>query len=207
MSTNDQFFGRLQDNWRQRAREKTTFRDELRIIPRWLVRLLPFLYVCALASTEYVFLPRPHLMTRALEAASLTQQALGLAGIVTAAAVPISAILLLFGYVGADAKRRGMSPALWVVASIVIPYLIGVIIYFILREPLPFHCPGCGTTVNTRFNYCPKCQHNLRPNCPQCRREVRYGDRFCPHCGFSLESGAVAATLQTGTQAGAQPAG
>jgi hypothetical protein len=203
MSTNDQFFGRLQDNWRQRAREKTTFREEFRVVPRWLVRLLPFLYVCAIASTEYVFLPRPHLMVRALEAANLTEQALGLAGIVTAAAIPISAVILLIGYVGADAKRRGMNPVLWVVASIVIPYLMGIIIYFILREPLPFHCPGCGTLVNTRFNYCPSCQYNLRPNCPQCRREVRYGDRFCQHCGFSLESGAAAATFQTG----AQPAG
>ena len=53
--------------------------------------------------------------------------------------------ILLVGYVWADAKRRQMNAVLWVLLAIFIPNLIGVILYFILRQPLPVPCPSCRT--------------------------------------------------------------
>jgi hypothetical protein len=62
----------------------------------------------------------------------------------------------------------------------------GFIIYFLLREPLPYGCPNCTATVSARYNFCPECKFVLRPACPQCTREVRRGDRYCLHCAHDL---------------------
>ena len=52
---------------------------------------------------------------------------------------------LLVGYVYGDARRRGMNQVLWTLLAIFIPSAIGVILYFILRDPVPVPCPRCGT--------------------------------------------------------------
>ena len=43
---------------------------------------------------------------------------------------------LVVGYVYGDARRRGMRYVMWTLLAIFIPNGIGVILYFILREPL-----------------------------------------------------------------------
>jgi Double zinc ribbon len=186
MSTDDRFLERVKDNWRQRAREKASFRDNLRLIPRWLVWLVIALYLVALAAVAGVTLTNQAALPGPLAGAPVALAMLGMFGIVTAAAAFAGSFILLLGYINRDAKRRGMSPTLWTVVALFVPYLIGVLIYFVVREPLPYPCPQCGMMVTSRFNYCPSCQCTLRPNCPQCRREVRPEDRFCPHCGAAL---------------------
>jgi len=198
MSGSDPFFGRIKDNWRQRAHEKPTFASEFRVVPRWLVRLLCTVYVVALATVLWISIYMPNLPPFGISVEPLALKLLAVFGAVTGMAICMSAFVMLLGYIGADAKRRGMSPVLWVLVSLLVPYLVGVILYFVVREPLPFECPRCGRLVNAQFNFCPNCQCNLRPNCPNCRREVRSGDRFCPHCGLTLEG--------AGPQAPARPA-
>lgn len=190
MSGSDQFFGRIKDNWRQRANERPSFALELRVIPRWLVWLLSALYVSALIIVFLLSVLMPALPLFGVEGEPLALKLLAMFGIVTAITIFLGSYILLIGYINRDAKRRGMSPWLWTVIAIFVPYLAGVIIYFVLREPLPFECPRCGRLVNAQFNFCPSCQCNLRPNCPNCRREIRSGDRFCPHCGLTLEAAA-----------------
>ena len=182
MSSQGDFVGRIQDNWRQRAAERTTFRAELRVIPRWLVRVMKVLYLVAVAFVIALGIFKPEGL-----GAPVVVKVFILIAIVTGGAIVVSAFVFLIGYIGADAKRRGMSPLLWVLVSLLVPYLIGVILYFVVREPLPMNCPQCGRTVNPHFNYCPGCKFNLRPNCPQCRRAIRVGDHFCPHCGSTLQ--------------------
>jgi Double zinc ribbon len=70
-------------------------------------------------------------------------------------------------------------------------FAVGFIVYFLMREPLPYSCPQCGTTVGARFNYCPNCKCNLHPSCPQCKREVAEGDKFCPYCAQELAPAAI----------------
>jgi hypothetical protein len=188
MSTNDAFLGRVKDNWRQRAREKARFRDELRVVPRWLRVLVLVLYIVALAIVAGVTVTNQSDLPDPLVKVPVALAMLGMFGIVTAAGIFAASFILLIGYINRDAKRRGMSPTLWTLVAIFVPYLVGVIVYFVMREPLPYPCPHCGVTVTSRFNYCPSCQCTLRPNCPQCRREVRPEDRFCPHCGAALHS-------------------
>jgi hypothetical protein len=195
MANQDDFMGRIKNNWQQRAGERTTFRTELRVIPRWPLRLLLSLYLLALAVATFVALHAPQQMPSDLIEKPAAVKLLVLFGIVTVVTIAISIVVLFYGYIWADSKRRGMSPMLWLLVATLVPYLIGVILYFIVREPLPQNCPQCGRSVNPHFNFCPGCKFNLRANCPQCRRAIRAGDRFCPHCGADLQS---EASLQVG---------
>jgi RNA polymerase subunit RPABC4/transcription elongation factor Spt4 len=192
MAGSDPFLGRIKDNWRQRAHERATFASEFGLIPHWLVILLLALYGVALLMVVGAVETSPGMLPDPLVGKPVALQLLAMFGIVTAIAIPAIAYVLLIGYVNRDARRRGMSPALWTIIAIFVPYLVGVVLYFVLREPLPFECPRCRRLVNAEFNFCPSCQCNLRPNCPNCRREIRSGDRFCPHCGLGLEAAAQA---------------
>lgn len=188
MSNQGDFLGRIRDNWRQRAGEKTTFRAELRVIPRWPIRLLVALYILAVALVTLVILHGPNAVPKDLSGEPVAVKLLAMFGIVTGIAIGVSVVVMFFGYIWADAKRRGMNPILWLLVSILVPYLIGAILYFVVREPLRLNCPQCGHSVNPHFNFCPACKYDLRPNCPQCRRAVRAGDRYCPYCGTTLQA-------------------
>ena len=97
-------------------------------------------------------------------------------------------VLLLIGYINRDAKRRGMSPTLWTIMAVIIPNALGIILYFLLRQPLGCACPQCGNAVQTGFNFCPRCNYKLGPSCPQCQRVVGVNDVYCAYCGTSLKS-------------------
>jgi len=103
----------------------------------------------------------------------------------------IGCFVLLIGYVNRDARRRGMNAILWTLLAILIPHGLGLILYFILRQPLQRICPQCGTAVQTGFNFCPRCSYKLSPSCPKCQRLVGANDVFCPYCGSSLRSPAA----------------
>ena len=178
----------------RRKRERSTFRNELRIIPKWLVWLCICLYGIALIIGILVNLHGFQTNGTVFPGdESLRMQPLlsflALSGVITVCAVGISAVLFMLGYVYRDAKRRGMNAGLWTLLVLILPpayLLIGLIIYLLVREPLPYTCPQCGATVNARFNFCPNCKYNLHPACPTCQREVADDDKFCPYCSTEL---------------------
>jgi hypothetical protein len=88
--------------------------------------------------------------------------------------------VLLVGYVNRDARRRGMNVTLWTVTAIFVPYAIGFIIYFLMRQPLRITCLKCGAVAEPVFNFCPKCKFNLHPACPACHHPVQAGDLYGP---------------------------
>lgn len=187
------------------TKEHTRFSTELRLIPRRLVLIVVVLFLIAQIVTQVAVHYSP------LEWPEFSRQinALFAAGLVTLASIPIAALLFLIGYVYCDAKRRRMNATLWTILVIILlPAWLGLgfIIYFLLREPLPYACPQCGVDVSARFNYCPGCKFNLRPTCPQCKREVQLGDRFCPHCASDLAGNRTAQSqgdLPSGVDLGA----
>jgi len=178
----------------RRRRERSRFRDELRIIPKWLVWMCILLYIVALVIGIAVNLHGVRTGGDIFPGdESLRNEPglsfLGLIAVITAVAVGFSALLFMLGYVYRDAKRRGMHPALWTLLVLILSagyFLIGLIIYLLVREPLPYTCPQCAATVNARFNFCPNCKYNLHPACPQCQREVDDADKFCPYCATEL---------------------
>jgi hypothetical protein len=94
--------------------------------------------------------------------------------------------VLLVGYVYGDARRRGMNQVLWTLLAIFIPSAIGVILYFILRDPIPVPCPSCATPARKGHSFCAACGTAVRVSCPQCRQPVEPGWRNCARCGVSL---------------------
>jgi hypothetical protein len=178
----------------RQTREKTRFRDEWKLVPRWLVWLVIGLFLAVQigllvanlgfhamgehGSGEVFPFPGKPLLS-----------SLAIAGLVTLGGFFLGSFILLIGYVNKDARRRGMNATLWTILVVVLSSgwaLLGFIIYFLLREPLPYDCPQCGAAVGARFNYCPNCKCNLRPTCPQCKREVGELDKFCPYCAYGL---------------------
>jgi double zinc ribbon protein len=178
----------------RRKKEKLRFWQEFKHVPRWLIWTVVVLFLIAqiigqtvlhvqLANHQEVFGPELDHDPGAAGAA--------LFGIITGASLVFAIMVFMVGYVNVDAKRRGMHSALWTFLVIVLMpgYLIlGFIIYLLMREPLPYNCPQCGTMVDARFNFCPNCKCNLHPACPQCKREVAETDKFCAYCGQDLQS-------------------
>jgi RNA polymerase subunit RPABC4/transcription elongation factor Spt4 len=93
---------------------------------------------------------------------------------------------LCIGYINRDAKRRGMSPWLWTMVALLIPNALGILLYFVLRQPRQNACAECGTLVQATFSFCPQCRHKLSTSCPRCERAVRINDMYCPYCGDAL---------------------
>lgn len=98
----------------------------------------------------------------------------------------LGAFVLLVGYVFADARRRGMKHVLWTLLAIFIPNAIGIILYFILRDPIPVPCPACGTLARKGHAFCAGCGAAVRTACPQCRQPIETGWRNCARCGAVL---------------------
>src|ERR1700676_4893610 len=99
----------------RRKREHSSFWQELRVIPRWLVRTIGTLYVLALLIGISVNFNQmksggesfpPEMQGQPLLAS------LALAGGITRRALLLAIWLCTLGYVYSDAKRRGMSPGL-----------------------------------------------------------------------------------------------
>ncbi len=160
--------------WRM-AHEKLRFADEFRIIPSWIKVLAIAVFFAGQVVAHLVYF-----FVRGLG------PWIAIVGIAAAVTLIIDFFLLLFGYVNRDAKRREMNSTMWTLIVIFVPYLIGLVIYFFVRDPLPFVCPGCHASVSARFNFCPNCKHDLRPSCPQCKHEVTAEDKYCPFCAYDL---------------------
>jgi hypothetical protein len=187
----------------RRQREHLKFSEEIKLVPRGLVIALLLLLVVAEVVTFVLChndFPEPWpIMQEYGEKAALIL----VAAIVFGVWIVVAMVASLTGYVYRDAQRRGMHATLWVFLVIMmLPAYIamGFVIYFIAREPLPFHCPKCGFMVNARFNYCPKCQCVLHPTCPHCQREIGDADKYCPRCGIDLAPSAPALEGASGRQ-------
>lgn len=148
---------------------------EIKILPwwAWALAIIPFAAAQWFFNLEIVHYP--HVPPRAV------RPLLGLL-----AGVGAAAYVLLIGYVNRDSKRRGMSPLLWTLVAILVPNLLGILLYFVLRQPLVHACPQCGNAVRAEFNFCPRCGSKLAPSCPQCQRIVGLNDDYCPSCGTAL---------------------
>jgi predicted RNA-binding Zn-ribbon protein involved in translation (DUF1610 family) len=93
---------------------------------------------------------------------------------------------LLVGYVYGDARRRGMRYVMWTLLAIFLTNGIGIILYFILRDPLLAYCSRCGSGVQHGFAFCPHCGANVLPACPACRRVVQPAWTHCAWCGVAF---------------------
>jgi hypothetical protein len=175
----------------RRKKEQWRFRDELKLIPKWLAITVTALFLIAVFTAVMVNLSGVANNGAVWPTGNTSPvlASLAMAGMVTLVSIFLVPWILLVGYVNRDAKRRGMNSALWTLLCIMLmpAYLaLGFIIYFLVREPLPYPCPKCGAMAGPRFNFCPSCRCDLRPSCPNCKREIVENDKFCAYCGYDL---------------------
>jgi RNA polymerase subunit RPABC4/transcription elongation factor Spt4 len=154
---------------------KVGLSGEVSIIPLW-AWILAVIGFAGMQVVCDVILPRQHDAPSPVVCALL-----GLLG-----GVVVACYLLLIGYITRDARRRGMSAVLWTFVAILVPHALGIILYFILRQPIRNACPQCGSFVQGGFNFCPHCSHKVSPSCPKCQRMVTATDVYCPYCGTPL---------------------
>ncbi|HEY6272579.1 MAG TPA: zinc ribbon domain-containing protein [Terriglobales bacterium] len=102
----------------------------------------------------------------------------------------VGVLVLFYGYINADARRRGMRYVMWTLLAMFVPNTLGIILYFILREPLQAQCPKCGAPGRVNFTFCPQCGAELSTACPSCKRAVEPGWKSCPYCRSALGAGA-----------------
>lgn len=106
-------------------------------------------------------------------------------------------------YVYQDAKSRGMEAILWTALAVLIPYFIGLILYFIVRYYRGNHkCPRCGTSVKDSYTICPQCGTELKSTCPNCGAYVESDWHLCAHCGTELPYDTYYDVAQTPSSSG-----
>jgi len=172
----------------RRKKEQPRFLQELRIVPRWLIGTCITLYVIGTLIAVGVMLSVPDARPTEFHENPAVAVLIVLAA-ATGLALITTSLLMMLGYVYRDAKRRDMNPALWtLLVAVLVPssVLIGFVIYLLVRDPLPYPCPRCSTSVGPRFNFCPNCKNDLHPSCPNCKQEIAETDKFCPNCGNEL---------------------
>jgi ABC-type Fe3+ transport system permease subunit len=176
----------------RRRKENLRFWDEFRIIPKGLIWIVVALFliaqIIAFSVNRWNAQHYGELFPYELRDTPVLAY-LALAGIITGGSLLVATLIFMIAYVNRDAKRRGMNSTLWTLLAIILlpGYLIiGFMVYFLMREPLPYPCPQCGASVGARFNFCPNCKCNLHPSCPNCKREVVETDKFCPYCAQEL---------------------
>ena len=154
------------------------FIKELRVIPiaAWIAG--GFIYACFTVPVFFFVAPTDPDMG--------TWPRWGQALVIYGVFLCIPALVALIGYIYGDAKRRQMRYVMWTLLAIFIPSAVGIIIYFILRDPLPEPCPGCRNIVKAGFPFCPNCGTGLHPTCPNCGKPGDPAWANCPYCGQQL---------------------
>lgn len=173
------------------------FREELRVIPgiAWVIAGLFFVFVEVL-MWQLAFPGDSDLRNASI----LVRVCVSVLG-----ASVLPAYVLLVGYVSRDAARRGMRQALWTLIAIFVPNGIGIILYFVMREPLLGLCPKCATPTKATFAFCHQCGAELSVACPQCRRPVESEWKACAYCGTNLSSRPPENVDSGGTAASPRP--
>jgi len=155
----------------------TRFGDEVRFIPGWAWVVAGLGLICI-----------PILFTMAEAHDPKAPPFWGRVGLGILCALFVGCYFLLIGYVNRDAGRRGMKRVVWTLLAIFVPNGLGIILYFLLRQPLPASCPHCGAQIQSDYGYCPKCGKNLSLHCNRCQHAIHADDTYCPYCGNQLST-------------------
>ena len=99
------------------------------------------------------------------------------------APLPLAIYALLIAYIYKDAQRRAMRHVMWMFLALLIPNAIGIILYFVLRDPVMTPCFSCGAMAKAGFGFCPSCGAPKGNTCVKCGRPVETEWANCAYCG------------------------
>lgn len=112
--------------------------------------------------------------------------------IMTLTLLPVLLVMLLMlalaicvaVFVYKDAASRGMPGILWAAVALLVPGLVGLLIYLVVRGNYSaLRCAACGGPVKEQYMVCPHCGAKLRQTCPHCGRPLEAGWQCCAGCG------------------------
>lgn len=102
----------------------------------------------------------------------------------------IIALMVSIGvFVYRDAPVHGMDPLVWTLIAVLVPNLIGFIIYLVVRSNNKnnLQCPGCNKSVKNDYLKCPYCGAMLKETCTSCGKAVNPDWKSCPYCSSELD--------------------
>ena len=151
--------------------------EELRIVPvvAWLIAVLLYCGLAALLA---------HIT--GTDTSYATWPGLGIWLFVLCIPLTLAVFVILVGYVYADARRRGMRYVMWTLLAIFVPNALGIILYFVLRDPLMSACPACSVALRPGFAFCPSCGAAIGQTCPSCKKPVDRQWSHCVACGAKI---------------------
>lgn len=105
------------------------------------------------------------------------------------ALIVLSMPVLIGVFVYRDAKKHHLNQWMWTLVAVYVPYLLGVIIYLVIRnnEKNKLKCLSCGKTVEKDYVMCPHCGHSLKQKCQSCNKYVNEEWKICPYCEAKLK--------------------
>ena len=128
----------------------------LNVVPRavqvWAVAIVAAAVLIGLAVGGYAVAGGAALQTMFVYAAAAL-----------AVGVVIAIWLLCLGFVFADARRRGMRAAGWTLVAILMPNLLGFLLYFVMRRPLGAPCASCSREIPVDQPFCSWCGTSRAP--------------------------------------------
>ena len=96
--------------------------------------------------------------------------------------------VIVGSYVYKDAKKRNMDAVLWTAVVILVPGLVGLIIYLIVRgNSSDATCPVCENDVSDSHVLCPYCGNPLKLCCKNCQTVISPSWKLCPQCGTEIK--------------------
>ncbi|WP_105617019.1 zinc ribbon domain-containing protein [Vallitalea okinawensis] len=110
--------------------------------------------------------------------------------VITVLAIIFLSIPVLIGvFVYKDAKKHHLNQWMWTLVAVYVPYLLGLIIYLVMRnnEKNKLKCLGCGKSIERDYVMCPHCGHSLKQKCPNCDKHVNEEWKVCPYCEAKLK--------------------
>lgn len=91
----------------------------------------------------------------------------------------ILAIIFLGIWVYKDAKSRGLDAGKWTAIVVLVPNLIGLIIYFIIgRNEEQIQCDSCNSNVQVKSKYCMNCGKEINKSDNYYMKDGRSTKRF-----------------------------
>lgn len=86
-----------------------------------------------------------------------------------------------------DAQKRQINAVFWMLAVLLLPALIGVVIYLIVRPRQgDMKCARCGAVIMQQYTFCPQCGVKIHNTCPNCTLDVEPDWSVCPKCAQPL---------------------